>query len=185
MNMMNLRRRMLMDLLRKLVIFNTTLRAGEIIDSSYSEINLDSGCIDVKGERVAENEYIDLSTADYTEAGAIAYVEDVLGGHNVKSGVTINSSGDEVYRVFYDVYRSYFGYIEIGSYNFTKYNMLKFTVTNYSGSGSIAFGDVSEPITADGEYSINIENYEGNFNIKFNSDDVSGYSVNNIYLENI
>lgn len=185
MNMMDLRRRMLMDLLRKLVIFNTTLRAGEIIESSYSEINLDSGCIDVKGKKVIESRVLPYDADEYTEEEARAAAE--ADGYEVDycQIMADEESGGSTIHVYCRKTFSYSGYIQIGSYDFAKYNTLKFTVTNYSGSGSITFGDVSEPITADGEYSIDIENYEGSFNIKFSSDDVSGYSVNNIYLENI
>ncbi|MBQ2741916.1 MAG: hypothetical protein IJA06_03775 [Oscillospiraceae bacterium] len=186
------RRRLLLSLARikNFMIFDTDLRAGEVCGNSYSEIYSGS-YIRVVGGRVKNDRTRELrfSYSVYTETEALDYVKNELYNGNL-TGLSISitsrtSTGFTitVVNTLESEYRNVSGYITIGSYDFTKYKKLKFTVASYTAGGSVSVGSKSVEITAAGEYSVDINDLKGAFDIKFSSDGVNGYTVNNVYLE--
>jgi hypothetical protein len=210
MNTMEYRRRMLFSQLgiNKFIIFLDELLAGEIIENVDSDIY--SERINVKGHEKYDS---GRAFADYFKyavdaSGNIRYDVPMNTKSSLESayearGYTQSASGEpwtfyvidpgsgaqgesNTWRVYYYGYPKtwkYPGHIIIGHYDFTKYKKLKFTVDKYEGSGSISFGDNIEEVSAAGEYSIDIKECEGIFDIKFRSDSSTGFAVNNVYLE--
>jgi hypothetical protein len=199
------RRRMLLSQLGRLgrfmIFYNGWLR-GDIKDSEHSEIG--SRCIDVKGYRNFDVKHNSKGYFKYyqePDSGPIHYDKPMntvasLTEEYQAMGYTYSTSKqawtfhiedtDEntlTVHWYTDLVSHYPGFITIGSYDFTKYKTLNFTVEEYQGKGTVSFGDFSEEITAIGSYSINVKDYKGDFNIKFSSDSSSGYSVNNVYLD--
>ena len=176
------RRRMLLSLSKigKLIIFDKALQAGSVISSSYSEIS--SGYINVKGGAVETENTVGYSGDVYSSMNEVL---ESLGSQRdyVVRTYTQTSGGHTTYYVVFKRTALRSGYLELGSYDFSKYKTLKFSITNYKASGSVSFGDEKEAIASAGTYSIDIKDRKGNYNIKFSSDSVNGYSVNNIYLE--
>ena len=182
-DIINQRRRILLGAIKvkSLIIFLNGLLQGSVTSSSsYSGIT--SGLINVKGHTTSSEGTRSQSFA-YSAWSSATEVEMYLIGLG-RQNVSVVDTGND-YRATWTVttYTGHSGSISIGSYDFTKYKTLNFTITNYSGSGTVSFGGVSQNITSDGVYSIDIENYQGNYSITFSCDESSGYSVNNIYLE--
>lgn len=172
--------------IRPFVIFDTALRAGSVI-SKTDYVTTGTGYIVVKGYSESYEttksqgfSYPTWSSADEVEAYLIS-----LGRQNVSVTTRYNSDGSIAgFTGHYTttVHNYYPGSISIGSYDFTKYKTLTFRVTSYSGSGKIAFGSFSQNITSAGEYAVNIESYQGNYDITFSCDSSSGFSVNDVVL---
>lgn len=187
------RRRLLLSLTRikNFIIFDTALQAGEVIKESYAQISI-GGYIKVVGSTAGNPNYkriLPFSYSVYTEAEALNYViNDLYNGNTTGLSISITSRSSTgfiitVINTFADPTVPVSGYITLGSYDFTKYKTLKFTVASYAAGGSVSFGDKTENITAVGEYAIDIKDCEGNYDIKFSSDGTNGYTVNNVYLE--
>ena len=205
------RRRMLLSQLgiKRFIIFLNELLAGDIIKKEHAEIidnehaEDSSGYIDVKGYHNSDtvHNYKPYFKYHQDADGTIHYdivmnTVESLTQEYTKSGYTLSTSKEPwtfyitdtdentlTVHWFTDTGRYFPGFITIGSYSFTGYKTLNFTVEEYKGAGTISFGDFSQVIDAVGVYSINIKDYDGSFDIKFGSDSFSGYSVNNVYLE--
>lgn len=193
MSMMDIRRRMLLNLkIKDFIIFLNGILEGEVKDVS-SESSKDS-YLNIKGHQYYhegdKRQYSVLKSDCSTTSEAIDYVKQIIGN---TTGYTFScmDGGNNWYVYALNTltagYKTESGYITIGSYDFTKYKTLRFTVTNYSSKGSVSFGDISKEIVNAGEYEIDIKVYEGEFDITFNSDSangrVDGYSISNIYLK--
>lgn len=180
------RRRLLLSLskIKDFIIFDTALRAGSVLSSSYSQISV-GGYISIKGttKNTTKKETRLFSGDVYS---SMSEVLASLGTQRdyVTGTSTQVSDGHVTYIVYLSIPETTHigGSFTIGSYDFTKYKMLKFTVASYAASGSLSFGSETIKITAAGEYSVDIKDLEGSFDIKLSSDSSNGYTVNNVYL---
>lgn len=167
------------------MIFLNQLLAGSVIDN-VSSSSISSGYINIKGYKTEST----TNTVGYSGDvySGIDEILDSLGSQasyvTKTSAQTNPETGHTTYYItFTRPGSTYGGNLTIGSYDFTKYKKLFFTVYNYQGSGSVSFGSFSQEITAAKTYCIDIKSYQGNFNIKFSNNGINGYSVNNVYLE--
>lgn len=181
------RRRLLLSLskIKNFIIFDTALRAGSVLNSSYSQISV-GGYISIKGTTISTTK---KTTSRYSGDvySSISEVLDSLGSmgdYVTGTSMQTSESGHVTYIVHFSIPQTTHvgGNFTLGSYDFTKYKTLQFTVVSYAGRGSVSFGDKTVNITASGVYSIDIKDLEGTFDIKFSSDSSNGYTVNNVYL---
>ena len=182
------RRRLLLSLskIKNFIIFDTALRAGSVLSSSYSQISV-GGYISIKGTTISTTEKTtrrysgDVYSSMSEVLASLGSQRDFVTGTSTQ----VSESGHVTYIVHLSIPQTTHvgGNFTIGSYDFTKYKTLKFTVASYAASGSLSFGSETIRITAAGEYSVDIKDIEGSFDIKLSSDSSNGYTVKNIYLE--
>ena len=182
------RRRLLLSLskIKDFIIFDTALREGSVLSSSYSQISV-GGYISVKGttKSTTSNTTRRYSGDSYSSMAEVLASLGSQRDYVTGTSTQVSESGHVTYIVYLSIPKITHvgGNFTMGSYDFTKYKTLKFTVASYAASGSLSFGSETIRITAAGVYSIDIKDLEGTFDIKFSSDSSSGYTVNNVYLE--
>ena len=185
------RRRILLSAKRDFIIFQAGegLLEGSVKNNSgYSSIS--SNYLSIQGS----TEYVppsvrsmNFSYSAWTEAEAISYVADLYGGGDGYSigitdrtdhgfTITIIENGD-------GYYVSVAGYITIGSYDFTKYKILKFNIANFQGAGKLTCGGKTLAINGAGEYLFDIEDMYSVYDLKFECNAKEGYVVTSIALE--
>lgn len=178
--MFDIRRRLLLCCgIKDFIIFLNGSLTGDIINSSFSEV---SSVINIKGGETTQTgrqafpgdyEYNGLTGSEAIYAWAAA------AGHQ---NVRVYANGDG-FICEWSSTRRVGGSLTIGTYDFKKYKTLKFTVSDYSGKGTLTVENLTKEINANGDYSVDIKALKGTYDLKFSSDSVSGYSVNNVYLE--
>lgn len=178
------RRRLLLSIagIKNFIIFDTALRAGSVLDSLHAQISV-GGYMSIKGTTVTSSNTVGYSGDVYSSMSEVLASLGSQRDYVTKTFTQTNSQGHTTYFVVFTTSRNIGGSLEIGSYDFTKYKKLKFTVVSYAAGGSLSFGSESIKITAAGEYSVDIKDLKGAFNLKFSSNGESGYTVNNVYLE--
>lgn len=210
--MSNLERRRLLSNDKRIedfIIFDTSLKAGEIITNSYSNIS-NKGYIDVSGGTYTTGGKKSKSYAlnwggdetVWTKEEAEEAFKEQYGVTEIKSSVSSDGQSVRITTETPISTHSTGGSIILGSYDFTKYKTLKFTVTSYNGAGYFILNqnakkgsfwgwgssngtDIGKQISINGkkEYLIDIKNYTGIYNLKFVSNSTSGFKIINVYLE--